>query len=464
MKVYFTVVDGNLYAHSNFVTQGHSNPTKIATTQRTDLLNLVANLYADRRIDFSDQLKLEKALEEDVELIMDSRAVRDFDRSLHREITDQQALYAKHRAAKEKRAREAAEAAKRKRLAEEARAREAAAKAERERKAAEALRARQRSERGEHFDGYLRRDAERESRLGALRGAQRGTLAKYAEADVRLFAVNRLPMGYEIQLADGSVFLSKGDVAKLKSGTPLGPSTRLDRAIAESGDRPLLLYTEHLKESEVREVDNLVFGLQKAYPKATFFRDPFSDSTVQTANTLAQFQIADPGSVVTLIAGDSFDVTDWNINKNLVPGLKGFPHTHVLEAGAFPSWDGGTGKSVIVITGHIDEKLASFIEELGTKGYFKGNYVLLNTCRETPTRSLASRVIQAHGALGTFTYDSKIDGGAVENSLFELLDRIKSGEQRSFVETVKEILHRHSLNGIWTICMETMKSRPRKIA
>jgi len=407
MKVYVTLSDGYIYAHSNYKTPGFTYPTKIAHDQDMDAASLVLNLVGKG----VSEERIVNATENDVVFIVDEAAFKGSRISVDftgvKNVTRLQDLLAERRAA-EAAARAAEQAAERIRRSAEAAA-EAAAKAARIKKRAD-------------YDGLIKSHALSENSFSTFRRTRQTEILGNSTADMKLFGVLEYARGAELQLGDQSLFLSSTELATLKQGKALANDHPLSVMLGGSPEKAFVLYTDKLTESKgaTAYADELAFSLQKSYPDRKIFRDPFSAQTSALVSSLASFTVPGPQHLVTVIADDSFEVTDWKIIQNIEPDLAKLGYGNVLHVskGNVRPWTGGAGKGVIVITGHIDAKLAEFVRTLGQAGYFKGNYVLLNTCNDVPTRALVASISADHGALGTFCYDSKIKAGDVEGFVY----------------------------------------------
>lgn len=284
----------------------------------------------------------------------------------------------------------------------------------------------------------------------------RAFLQKNSQSDVILFCIRRSIAGAEIVFPDRVHSLDTQELMQIGKGQPLSKDHAFTRAVTAIGARSLLLYSEGSSSvSTAKEDEQFLYAFQKAYPLPSIFRDPFSEKTVQNAQSLRGIKIGDKNEIVTLIAGDSFRTTDWNINGNLLPELaqRGYRNYKVFHEAGVEAWSGPGGKLVLVITGHINENLVSFLKRLGDAGYFKDNFVLLNTCYETMTRGLLETIIRSYGAIGAFSYESKIRPSDVEAFLFELFDTKFPQVTPNVVDHIRSVMHRHNLNGIWTLCL-----------
>jgi len=114
-------------------------------------------------------------------------------------------------------------------------------------------------------------------------------------------------------------------------------------------------------------------------------------------------------------------------------------------------YDGERGRAVFVITGHSSEQLVTFVRQVGEAGFFRDNYVVLNSCGVGPATALASEINTKYGAVGTFSFQGEIRASAVQNYMLDLLERLKGSEAHKFVPLLIESSRSKGLFGIFTI-------------
>ena len=281
----------------------------------------------------------------------------------------------------------------------------------------------------------------------------RAELAKLSTKEMNLFSISASDQGFEVFFGKGSAQVSKQDIDQMQKGTPLDPNHPLTKMLNAEEQGAFVLYTEKSEGTSLKDADRLVFAMQKAYPNKHIYRDPYSAATGDLAAKLNALRVSSPRDFVAVIAGDSFNATDWNILQNILPDLKakGLEKGIKVQKGQVPVWKGGTGKAVIVITGHIDEQLVAFVHELGKAGYYRDNYIILNSCNEPATRTLASSIVKDYGAVGAFCYDSKIKAASVESFMLDLIETVRKGIDKRFVDLMNSTIRKHNLNGVWTL-------------
>jgi hypothetical protein len=446
--VYVTVYKGYIYAHSNFQTPGSDFPTKLATNKRIDGLNLLYNLVGE---DVVSEDRLRKVYEKDVTFIVDRGAFEgsplnvDFDGAKRvYSLEEYERLRNEERDRIERDRKEANEKAA----------------AEQRRREAEAARlaAAKKKEREDAFTSAVTFEMAR-AKADVSRMDQIKNLTARSTDQMHLFEIAKREAGVEVLCESGSLFLYRDEIEKLRSGTALADDHPLSRWLgsAQARNGAVVLYTAGVRVDNVALADEMAFLFQKAYHRTRVYRDPFSDRTDPMVAKLNLFKAA-PENVVTIVADkDAFEVTDWKIIQNVSPELvkKGFAQPVVVGKDV-PAWSGGREKAVTVITGHINEQLVAFVGALGKAGYFKDNYVLLNTCNEMPTRDLATAISEQHGALGVFCYDTRIKAGDVEDFVLALAQAIKDKPGKPLTDLINETISGHKLNGVWTLCFETL--------
>ena len=125
-------------------------------------------------------------------------------------------------------------------------------------------------------------------------------------------------------------------------------------------------------------------------------------------------------------------------------------------------WDAGSGRAVIVITGHIDAQLAAFVRELGRAGAFKGNYVVFGSCYGDLSSELAREINTDFEAVGTFRFEGKISPYALQDVVTDLTDRISQGQGKfGFSVVLRKSVRRADLSGIWTVCLVQVRGMNR---
>jgi hypothetical protein len=336
-----------------------------------------------------------------------------------------------------------------------------AAAKQRAREAAERERAKQEAKAASEaaYQKNVAQECEASRSSAKYRTDARTTVSRLSTAEMHLFSVVTCAGGVEIECEHGAICLYADEMEQLRQGKSLGVNHSLTKMLDSIDTGAFVLYSgEHpeLENEALAKADDVAFLLQRGYPKYKIYRDPFSEKTQNQVKRLNGFKIQSKDDLVTLIADDSFEATDWRIIQNILPDLKkrGFENNLVVRKGNVSKWRGGSGKSVTVITGHIDANLVAFIHELGKAGYFQDNIVLLNTCRERATRGLATSIGSDYGAVGVFCYDDKIKAADVEDFVLAVADAVKNNPDKPFVNVINENLGPHRLNGVWTLCEE----------
>jgi len=287
-------------------------------------------------------------------------------------------------------------------------------------------------------------------------------LKAHSTADMQLFAVSQFGNSYEILFGEAtpSVTLTEQELSRLRAGQPLPKEHALSKLVRGSHERTLVVYTNPLMfrdSKQLRASDEIAFALVKAYPEARILRDPFSERTNEQVRKLNALGVSVGAKTVAVVAEDSFEVKDYKLVQNLEDTLRGqgisiVPVSKDNVQKASIQWTQAAGSLVLVITGHIDSKLAAFVRALGDAGVFRENYVVFNSCRAKLSRQLASEMATRYGATGVFTYDSLITPEALEPVLLGIQGSVKANSDRPFIDSWRENVGSHKLNGIWTIC------------
>ena len=101
-------------------------------------------------------------------------------------------------------------------------------------------------------------------------------------------------------------------------------------------------------------------------------------------------------------------------------------------------YTGDSGKAVFVITGHSSVELANLVHQLGEGGFFKGNFVVFNSCNTPLTHQLAVEINGRYGACATYAFSDKIMASDVENYMLELAHSLSSDRQRPLLDLLNQ--------------------------
>jgi hypothetical protein len=224
-----------------------------------------------------------------------------------------------------------------------------------------------------------------------------------------------VPVGKEayVVTADGHFLLSAQQVTSLKRGIALDEPNPLSSEIAKAQGKPMVIYNHPLSQKSrgMRQaIGQLAFGLQRSYPQTRIVRSDFSAATTfENISALMNHEVKAPEDVVVVFDRSLDRVQTFGAIENSRSKLQG-SGVQIVDYTPGKKWEGGQNKSVIVITGHISQRLAELVEKLCKDGYFAGNFVVFNSCYELT--GLSSRVVQAMrqrcGALAVFRFNTKI--------------------------------------------------------
>jgi hypothetical protein len=270
---------------------------------------------------------------------------------------------------------------------------------------------------------------------------------------IRLTNVMRDGDGFILELAEQTIRIDAAEYAQIRNGQRLSSTHPVSRLLAE--DRPLVIYSNALMRRQkgfLADAEELGFALQNAYPEASVLRDDYSPETALRAEELRNMPPIRTRDVVVVIDGGSFGVDDRNLMADLAPRLQS-RHVKVMEYEPTTQWTGRRKRAVIVITGHIDEKLTAFVRELGAKGFFRDNYVMLNSCYTEASTGLIAEINQKYGARATLRHEGAIAPYRVGDFTMGLVDDItRHGESERLQRLVSRRMRAMSLRALWIIC------------
>jgi len=277
-----------------------------------------------------------------------------------------------------------------------------------------------------------------------LRAADRRTMI--------LASVLRDGTGFSVETASGTFAISAGEYAQLRRGDPLPPDHALSKAL--TGDAPFVIYSNPLMRSGrfLADAEEFGFAVQSAYPNAAVIRDDYTSETAARATALQAIGQKQPSEIVAVVDEGSFHVQDMNVLPDIEDGLKAKGWSVVNYKPGTP-WQQGRGKAVMVITGHIDEGLAKFVRALGEAGYFRDNFVVLNTCYTTASTELVAEINQKFGARACLRHEGKIAPYRVGELLKGVAsDVAQPARSESLLEVLQRRLNALKLHALWVIC------------
>ncbi|HEX8407804.1 MAG TPA: hypothetical protein VF883_03000 [Thermoanaerobaculia bacterium] len=278
------------------------------------------------------------------------------------------------------------------------------------------------------------------------------TTKEYSTAEFTLAAAFGYEGGYRVHASGKTFRVSAEEWAMLQAGTPL-PTEHPITAHMQS-QAVFALYSHPLAEGEPRfhrEIDAFAFALRKAYPEARIVKDDLTKDTVAKAAQLVAHKVK-LRELVIIAADKGFRVTDWNVVNNAWVRLKD-RGMNLKRFGPGDKWTDGSGKDVIVITGHSNEKLAEYVRVLGEAGVFRGNYVIFNACETPLTSRLTAEINSRYGAMGTHAYEGKIPYEGVRDMLLAIGSELDAGKTELELDRWwREMVRRQQMNGVWMIC------------
>lgn len=264
-----------------------------------------------------------------------------------------------------------------------------------------------------------------------------------------------------LSFSDTVITFSMYDLSDILNGRTLSAEHPLSVYLNKNRGRSFVIHKHEMMQtnkSYTGFVDRFSFGLVEAYPDITFFRDPPDTTIKEHIKKITTSIFRDTSNVHFFIDdAESFKTTDWKTIQNAEVELKENGavegNFHFVTKGATLSYHAADGKLIIVITGHIDEKLTEFIDYLGDANVFKGNYVMLNVCNQPPTSAVVERIVKLHGAIGVFSFKGDQQGILrsieVKKYLLRIFEYLKNQGTFDLNRTLKTLIRDSGLIGIW---------------
>ena len=256
-------------------------------------------------------------------------------------------------------------------------------------------------------------------------------LTKYTTDSGVFVTAVKTTTGYRmIGPGDAIIDFDARDMRNLRAGRPLSKQNKLSGILSKYSGNLVVWRNPLMKKSsgELRQVEQLAFGLQRAYPQMTVSRSgPDPQKTVERIKAINSYSIRSPDDVLVVLDATS-RVTDYKIVDNLRPLLTD-AHIPIVEYAPGIKMTKGKDKTVIVITGHINKELNKLVDELCEDGYFAGNYVFLNSCNDPKGlgTKLIDKLLADCGAQAVMRYQGLITPRVVETFLTRMAESVKSG-------------------------------------
>lgn len=293
-----------------------------------------------------------------------------------------------------------------------------------------------------------------------MRNYSNKVMASNSTSKMQLFNVINDSDRFIVDLPDGrTVQVTKDAIASHSTGRNLDPQGLLDSFLT-NGDAAKVLFSNPLMHSpgpELTATKDFLFHLQQAYPSIQLFLDPLSSGTAERAQAVKTLAARNGSDVVVIEADKSFHVADGNIIKNMTEEFRSanIPVIH-YDGGTVVKWTGGEGKTVIIITGHSDQQLKAFAEELGDAGYLKGNAVIFNSCGTELTDEIIREINTKYGALATFNYRGAVRAASVSDAMSSFVTELKQAFNASgslnVADTIRRAVIRAKAIGLWIVC------------
>lgn len=301
----------------------------------------------------------------------------------------------------------------------------------------------------------------------------REDLKSKSTSEMHLVAFQQGEEGALIHIEDGSsIALSASELSEIEAGRPL-PSTHALSLHMSGKEGAFVVFSTPLMQRhdapEVQFSDRLGSALQRAYARTLVLRDPFSAETKARVSKLLAFDKATSREATALIARDDA-VLDYKLVQNIEDELKA-NGVHVVEFDAskpVPSWSEESGRMVIILSGHSDERLAAFVREMGDAGVFRDNVVLDNSCGTPLTRQLIAEITGRYGGLSAFGYEGKILVKDVQPFLTKIAPAFGAtpppDAKDSMLRFMFNEMRTNNLSGSWVVSQApTLGGVPRRV-
>jgi len=259
-------------------------------------------------------------------------------------------------------------------------------------------------------------------------------MRKYSNGYIELVTAIKTFDGYRMLIAGQVLEMSARDMRNLRAGKPLSKQNVLSSILPTFSGNLVFWRNPLMQKSsgELRNVEELAFGIQRAYPQITVSRSSLDpQKAVERINALNSYTIDSPDDVLVVLDRTS-RITDYKIVDNLRP-LLADAGISMVEYSPGVKMVTTKKKAVIVITGHMNKALKDLVRELCKDGYFAGNFVLLNSCNDP--KGMGARLIEellaGCGAQAVMRYRGKITTQVVGDILTRIAWSMKSGTPTS---------------------------------
>jgi len=279
-------------------------------------------------------------------------------------------------------------------------------------------------------------------------------IGQRSTTNLRLLGAFKSGDGALVVLADGSTIeLSKDEYRSVLAGNRLPDSHRLTSFMDSKGAK--VLYSNPLMAKEGEALANseaFAFGLQKAYRTESVFRDPLSDRTDGAVARIRQFRIKKGSDIVVVLPSEVRSVPLTTTITNITPELRG-AKVNIRTFRNGDTYTGSRGKAVFVLTGHSSEELAEFVRAVGEAGFFRDNYVILNSCATPVTRELVTEINSRYGAIGTYSFSGAIDPALVQDYMLDFLHQLEGNGSINVLDKLRDSVLKEQLVGTFTVCL-----------
>jgi hypothetical protein len=177
-----------------------------------------------------------------------------------------------------------------------------------------------------------------------------------------------------------------------------------------------------LKAGRADDPVRFAVALRERYSDARVYLDDEVDVAAQNQEALVSLR--SPADLGVLAPEDSFSVTDHDLLKKITEALKS-NGIRVFSTGG----EIGNVPNVLLISGHNDANLVTYLTSLGEQGFLREKVLILNTCYAGDNPNLAHDLIQKFGARGVYLHTEAIRPVALQPVLNQLGTLLKEAER-----------------------------------
>ncbi|HEX8178628.1 MAG TPA: hypothetical protein VF525_03710 [Pyrinomonadaceae bacterium] len=190
-----------------------------------------------------------------------------------------------------------------------------------------------------------------------------------------------------------------------------------------------------LKAGRTDDPMRLAVALRERYPELKIYLDDEVEIAARNQKLLAPLRR--PADLGVLAPEESFSVTDHDLVKKIKDTL------NAAGIRVFSTAEGTRGvPNILLISGHNDANLVTYLTSLGEQGLLKDKVLILNTCYAVDNPNLAHHLIQRYGARGIYLHTETIRPVALQPVMDQLGVVLKEVESSGAAVHPSELLDR----------------------